>query len=364
MIEKLSARDVLILKKLGMEGYLMGMSIIRPMPRLPILPELSKEAKQRLKWMDYYRQCQNVAKTCRYFGIARKTFYHWHKRYDPQNLLTLEEYSRRPKRVRQWQVTREEESRIKVLRKQYIRYGKEKLKIIYERTYRVTISSWKIQRVIEKHRLYYNPIKNAKLQARRKRNEPKRRITELKKEPRQGFLVALDTIEIHHNGYKRYILTGIDTYSKISFARMYRGHGSSYAADFLKRIHYLLEGKIENVQTDNGSEFAKYFRLAAQSLKLAHYFSRPRTPKDNAFDERFNRTLQDEFIALGHLTSDCAIFNKNLTEWLIEYNFHRPHQSLGYDTPINFHYKYHKVLPMYPASTGESPNKIQPRRLS
>ncbi|MBI4209443.1 MAG: transposase, partial [Deltaproteobacteria bacterium] len=39
------------------------------------------------------------------------------------------------------------------------------------------------------------------------------------------------------------------------------------------------------------------------------------------------------------------------TEWLIEYNFHRPHQALGYQTPIAFHYQHHKVLPMYPSST-------------
>src|SRR3989344_3685897 len=275
MFEKLSARDLPIFKKLGMKRYLEGMSIQRIMPKLPWLPDLTKEARQRLKWMDYYHQCQNVSKTCRYFGIARKTFYHWLKRYDPQNLLTLEACSRRPNHVRQWQVTREEESRIKALRKRYIRYGKEKLKVIYERMYHTLISSWKIQRVIEKHKLYYSPKKNYLLQRKRRHNQPKKRIT----------------------------------------------------------------------------EFAKYFRMAAGSLKLEHYFSRPRTPKDNAFDERFNRTLQDEFIALGHLTDDCAIFNRELTEWLIEYNFHRPHQSLRYETPIQFHNQHYKVLPMYPAST-------------
>ncbi|MBI4209435.1 MAG: transposase, partial [Deltaproteobacteria bacterium] len=42
------------------------------------------------------------------------------------------------------------------------------------------------------------------------------------------------------------------------------------------------------------------------------------------------------------------------TEWLIEYNFHRPHQALGYQTPIAFHYQHHKVLPMYPSSTVSS----------
>jgi len=313
-------------------------------------PELSPGARKRLKWMDYYRECGNAALTCRYFGISRKTFYAWKKRYNPYHLESLEEESRRPKNTRKWEVRRIEELRILSLRREHIRYGKEKLKILYAQKYGASVSSWKIQRVIEKHNLYYSPIKTERLRKKRKHNQVKKRITELKKEPRTGFLIAMDTVVRYCAGMKRYILTGTDTHSKIAFARMYPGHGSRYAADFLKRLHYLFDGKIENIQTDNGSEFAKHFREAAASLCLSHYFSRVKTPTDNPFDERFNRTLQDEFIALGNMTTDCEVFNRNLTEWLIEYNFKRPHQSLDYETPIKFHYKYHKVLPMYPSS--------------
>lgn len=70
-----------------------------------------------------------------------------------------------------------------------------------------------------------------------------------------------------------------------------------------------------------------------------------------AVNERFNRTLQDEFISFGNMTADTAVFNHRLTEWLVEYNFRRPHQALGYLPPMNFTFKYHKVLPMYPSST-------------
>src|SRR5215469_7458648 len=34
--------------------------------------ELSREARARLDWMDYHRRCQNVALTCRHFGISRQ----------------------------------------------------------------------------------------------------------------------------------------------------------------------------------------------------------------------------------------------------------------------------------------------------
>ena len=318
---------------------------------LASLPNLSTEAKKRLKWMDYYRQCQNAAQTCRYFGISRETFYEWKRRYHPHHLESLEEKTRRPKRTRQWEVSRSEEFRILRLRREHIRYGKEKLKVLYEREHGERVSSWKIQRVIEKHQLYYYPSKNLKLREKRKHNQAKKRITELKKEVRTGFLVALDTVVRYWMGKKRYILTGIDTYSKIAFARMYTTKHSKHAADFLKRLYYLFDHQIENITRDNGSEFRGAFDDGLRELQIGGYFSRVKTPTDNPIDERFNRTLDEEFIQMGNMTADCDIFNKRLTDWLIEYNFKRPHQALGYEVPVEYHYKYQKVSPMYPSST-------------
>jgi len=63
--------------------------------------ELSREARVRLDWMDFYHRCRNVARTCRHFGISRQTFYRWQRRYDPHNLSTLEARSHRPHRRRQ-----------------------------------------------------------------------------------------------------------------------------------------------------------------------------------------------------------------------------------------------------------------------
>ncbi len=315
-------------------------------------PVLSREAKLRLAWMDHYHaNGENAAFTCRHFGISRQCLHKWLKRYDPSRLESLEEKSRAPKKTRTWTVSRTEEFLILGLRREHIRYGKMKLKVLYEERYGTPISSWKIQRVIEKHRLYFHPKKTEALRKKRTLNEPKKRITELKKEQRAGFLVAVDTVVRYVAGAKRYVLTGIDTHSKIAFARMYPSKHSKHAADFLRRVNYLFDAKIENLQTDNGSEFAKHFREAAHELHLPHYHSRPKTPTDNPFDERFNRTLQDEFIALGNLTSDCEVFNRKLTEWLIEYNFKRPHQALGYEVPVEYHYKNQKVSPMYPSST-------------
>ena len=79
-------------------------SIIPNATRLAKIPDLSRTAKQRLKWLDYYfAHGRNAALPCRHFGISRQTFYRWRPRYDPHDLTTLEDRSRRPKRVRQRQ---------------------------------------------------------------------------------------------------------------------------------------------------------------------------------------------------------------------------------------------------------------------
>lgn len=314
---------------------------------------LSKDACLRLEWMICYetKARKNATATCRHFGISGKTFHKWHNRFDGVNLRLLESESRAPKHVRQKEITPREEERIIVLRKAHIRWGKMKLARLYEKTYGAKLSSWKVQYTIQKHSLYYNPRKNALTQAKKKRSKEKRRITELDRKPVPGFLIALDTVVRWWNGKKRYILTAIDTCSKVAFARMYTTKSSRNAKDFIKRVAYLLDYELWNTCHDNGSEFEKEFQQAIGELHLGDYWSRVKTPTDNPFNERFNRTLQEEFIDLGNMTDDPTLFNRRLTEWLIEYMFVRPHQALGYETPWEYYAKTNKLLPMYSSST-------------
>ena len=318
--------------------------------------KLSKKACQRLGWMIYYetKAKKNAKQTCRYFAIQRSLWYYWRKRFDENNLRTLEDEFKAPKNTRKKEYTNLQYARVVLLRKKHIRYGKLKLLKIYEKKYPddKKISSWKVQCIIKISGICYNAKRQSQANKKRQKSQVKKRITDLKKKPKTGYLICLDTIVRHYNGRKRYILTAIDKYAKIAYARMYYNHSSLSAKDFLERLAYLLDGKFENLQTDNGSEFLQHFEKGCSQLKVPHYFSRTRTPKDNSECERFNRTLQEEFIQLGNMTEDMDIFNRNLTEWLIEYNLHRPHQSLQYLTPIGFHNQYQKVLPMYPSSTA------------
>jgi len=317
----------------------------------------------RVEWMVFYYTVvkENATLTAQHFGISRKTLYKWFKRfkYSKYDVRSLADRSRAPHRKRHWEVTLIQEERIRRLRKRYPYYGKKKLMVLYEKEYSEGISTWKIERVIRRHKLYPDQNKAEKTAGKRARvrQKPKKRITQLVKEGRPCFLFQLDTIVIYRNNLKRYILTAVDHATKLGYARMYKNKRSQAATDFLYRLRYLAGQPIENLQTDNGSEFALEFERATTKLNIQRYFSRVKTPKDNPEIERFNQTLEYEWLYNSNLSLDPEELNPRLTEWLIEYNFNRPHQSLAYLTPVEYIEKelakiYSPVLPMWSASTA------------
>jgi len=98
---------------------------------LTSIPELSKQARQRLKWFDYYNShgC-NARLTCRHFDISPQTFYRWKRRYNPKHIESLQNRSHRPRHVRQPTYSVELVKAVLRLRKEYPRWGKDKLVVL------------------------------------------------------------------------------------------------------------------------------------------------------------------------------------------------------------------------------------------
>lgn len=325
------------------------------------LGNLLPEARLRLEWIIFYDKVsgENATLTCKHFGISRKTFYKWLNRFknSREKVLDLKDQTRAPLNKRKGEVSPTQEVRIIKLRKGHIHYGKKKLKVLYEKEYGEDISCWKIERVIRRHKLFPDKVKAEKIAPKitRAKQHPKERITQLVKERKLWFLLQLDTLVIYQDNLKRSILTAVDHASKLGFARMYKTKSSKSAADFLYRLPYLINQPIVNLQTDNGSEFANYFEEVSIKLGIHRYFSRVKTPKDNPEVERLNGTLKYEWLYDCNLTMDCAEFNQEVTDWLIEYNFYRPHQTLDYLAPMEYIEKElekpNKVIPMWSATT-------------
>ena len=320
---------------------------------------LSSQAQLKLEWILFYQTIgeQDAVKTAKHFGINPKTFHKWKGRFQEKNLLTLEEQSRAPIKTRTRDITVVQRKRVREIRKQHLRWGKMKLQKLYIQIYGEYLSSWKFQVVIEEEHLYYDKTKIVKQREKRKQAQinPKKRITAFVKEHKAHHLWHVDTVLLSQStGGYRYLLTAIDDVSKLAYARLYTTHSSKQAADFLKRLHYVTEGEIINLHHDNGTEFEKHFKQACVELSLPQWYSRVRTPKDNAVLERFNRTIQEEFVEMAYNgIEDIQEFNKELTDWLVEYNSVRPHQALDYLTPLEYidTYLNTEVLPMSSSST-------------
>jgi len=163
---------------------------------------LSEKAQEKLEWIIFYNNIagRNVLVTVSYFEISSKTLYKWLRRFDEKNLKSLEEQSRRPQKVRGWRVTKEEESNIADLRKRNLELGKKKLQVLYQKEYGEYISTWKIERVIRRHKLYPDLVKHNYQVEKRKNLKPKIRIHTVKERLKQirefGFLWHIDAIII------------------------------------------------------------------------------------------------------------------------------------------------------------------------
>jgi len=62
----------------------------------------------------------------------------------------------------------------------------------------------------------------------------------------------------------------------------------------------------------------------------------PRSPKLNGSVERANRTHTEEFYQVTPCSLEMKKLNRELRQWERIYNTLRPHQALGYLTPLQF----------------------------
>lgn len=153
-----------------------------------------------------------------------------------------------------------------------------------------------------------------------------------------GHCVAFDTVEKVVDGCRRYIITFEDIYTRFGFAWSTTSHASLAAEEFFNLCKQVFPFSFEFVLTDNGSEFKKHFDQRVRELHLTHYHTYPRTPKMNAHCERFNRTLQEEFVDYHMpLLKTPAEFNRELMTYLFWYNTTRVHFAFrNKQSPVQF----------------------------
>lgn len=144
-----------------------------------------------------------------------------------------------------------------------------------------------------------------------------------------GSLVELDTIHLMQTQKTRiYVYTLLDVYSRWAYAQAQTKISAWNSTQIVTRAMNKATFEFHCVQSDHGPEFSQNF---TERIHVPHRHSRVRQPDDNAHVERFNRTIQDEF--LDALPKNVALINHELPDYLDYYNTKRLHLGIHLKTP-------------------------------
>ena len=155
-----------------------------------------------------------------------------------------------------------------------------------------------------------------------------------------GDLVQIDSITFFLDNIKRYVISTLDLVTGFAFAYGYKRLNSANAKDFFHKFLHVAPFPVKHIQTDNGDEFEKNFRMDIRASPIIHFHNYPRHPQSNGHIERFNCTIEEQHIQWHEdelLGDDLGEFDHNLMEYLIWFNTEKPHRSLNKKPPLRYY---------------------------
>ena len=300
---------------------------------------LSKQARHRLAVIEHYlHTTRNVSLTCRHYAIARSYFYKWYRRYDPRYLTSLEDKSRRPHRCRQATYDLRLVATVRRLRTDYPRYSSKKIARILQRDYEQALhySAATIGRVIRKFQLYFAAaLQRSRVRSQRAQHAWKRRKPYLLKAEKPRRVVEFDMKHIFIAGVKQYAFVAIDIFTKEICIHLATRPSSFHAKRALEQALDVF-GREVVIVNDNGSENLKHTYEYLRQINVTQYFARPHTPKDKPHVENLIGKLQQECLDEDRTRKTLQERAEQITTWLNDYHFFRPHQALNYLTPDEY----------------------------
>ncbi len=300
--------------------------------------EVSDVAAFRLHVLTHFYKYGRLA-TLDAFKIKQSTLYDWKKAYEQsgKRAISLVPKKTRPINVRKMETDWRLIECIKQMRVEHGNIGKDIIKPFidaYAKELGIpTIGETTIGKIIRRRRFTFEK----KVYAKKQQNRFKKlRVRKSPHVTKPGF-IQMDSVVVYIKYEKHLFMCVIDIYTKFAHVAYVDNLTSATATRVFKEFQTLTPTAIHTVQTDNGSEFLKSFHQHLEEQHMKHQFIYPRQPKINAYIERFNRTIQEEFILRNdEIYYDQKAFAKKLTNYLYWYNYQRPHASLKYVSPMNF----------------------------
>jgi len=279
-----------------------------------------------------------AVEACELVGVPVSTYYRWWKCLRAGGVKALER-RRALVRVRVAPKQREVALVVEQLRGQF-HWGKEKLTpLVQALGFKVSEST--VGRVLSKGiaRGFLKPCgvpagTRKRRQSARRAHARRKRYGERARQP--GELVQIDTLHESTDGVHRKHVTAICPVSKFVVADVYSRATARNAKAFLDGLIAATPFPIKSIQVDNGAEFRGEFEEHCERLGIELVTIKPRSPKQNAFVERMQRTFRDEFYAYYAPTDPLSIVRKRLQKYVGIYNSIRPHRALNRLTPVQY----------------------------
>lgn len=269
----------------------------------------------------------NVSELCRRFGISRKTGYKWLGRHEKQGPAGLEPVSRRPQHS-PGRTSETLEAQVLEVRRRHPAWGGRKIAHVLLRDQSVRIAPSTVTQVLRRHGCLADRPDGAGTSWQRFEHEAPNELWQM---DFKGHF-ATDRQRCHP-------LTVIDDHSRYNIVLQ------AMAAERFEPVQAALlrafsrYGLPQRINTDNGPPWAAsgmdtLTRLAVWLIRLGIDLShsRPAHPQSNGKDERFHRTFKAEVLGTRRFR-DLDDAQRRFDPWRQVYNYERPHQALGMQTP-------------------------------
>jgi transposase InsO family protein len=285
----------------------------------------------------------NVSELCRRFGISRKTGYKWLGRYEAAGgQASLTDGPRRP-HSSPLRSPEQLEAQVLEVRQAHPAWGGRKIAHVLQRDQGVQVAPSTVTAILHRQGLIAPAASAAATPWQRFEHENPNSLWQM---DFKGHFAL-------HRG-RCHPLTVIDDHSRYNLALQACANEQGTTVQAALQNVFRRYGLPRRINTDNGQPWGdsggRYLTalgawLVRLGISVSH--STPLHPQTNGKDERFHRTLKAEVLLRSF--ADLGECQSAFDRWRPIYNYHRPHEALAMQTPVQRYapspIPYPEVLP-------------------